>query len=273
MVSRRKRASASSLSAVTSAPATRMRPVEGRSSPAMRPSRVDFPLPDGPAMATNWRAGMSSVTSASTLMERSPLAKRMPTPVIAIMVASHTPREVRRRRGGGHAGHARSLGILPRELSPLDHARPRQHVHSRAERRAGAARGSDVGARHGSGGLGHTLAAALGLSAILAASSWAFAAVKVAGAAYLIYLGIAALRRPRTPLVAPTLHPASPWRVYRQGVISNLLNPKVAVFFLAFLPQFVDPGSGWGPLPFLLLGGLFVTGGTLWCALFALGAR
>jgi threonine/homoserine/homoserine lactone efflux protein len=60
--------------------------------------------------------------------------------------------------------------------------------------------------------------------------------------------------------------------VYRQGVVSNILNPRVAVFFLAFLPQFVDAGSGWGPLPFLLLGGLFVTGGTLWCALLALGA-
>ena len=124
----------------------------------------------------------------------------------------------------------------------------------------------------GSGVLVHTLAAALGLSAILAASSWAFLAVKVAGAAYLIYLGIAALRRPVAPLVAPTLDPASGWRVYRQGVVSNLLNPKVAVFFLAFLPQFVEAGSGWGPLPFLLLGGLFVTGGTLWCVLFALGA-
>ena len=124
----------------------------------------------------------------------------------------------------------------------------------------------------GSGVLVHTLAAALGLSAILATSAWAFFAVKVAGAAYLIYLGIAALRRPVEPLAAPTLDPASPWRVYRQGVLSNILNPKVAVFFLAFLPQFVDPGTGWGPLSFLLLGGLFVTGGTLWCVLFALGA-
>lgn len=124
----------------------------------------------------------------------------------------------------------------------------------------------------GSGVLAHTVAAALGLSAILAASSWAFLVVKVAGAAYLIYLGVAALRRPLVPLVAPALDPASGWRVYRQGVVSNILNPKVAVFFLAFLPQFVDAGSGWGPLPFLLLGGLFVTGGTLWCALLALGA-
>jgi threonine/homoserine/homoserine lactone efflux protein len=124
----------------------------------------------------------------------------------------------------------------------------------------------------GSGVLVHTLAAALGLSAILAASSWAFLAVKVAGAAYLIYLGVAALRRPVAPLVAPTLDIVSGWRVYRQGVLSNILNPKVAVFFLAFLPQFVDPGRGGGPLPFLVLGGLFVIGGTLWCVLFALGA-
>jgi|SRR6185503_3461136 len=124
----------------------------------------------------------------------------------------------------------------------------------------------------GSGVLVHTLAAALGLSAVLAASSWAFLAVKVAGAAYLICLGVAALRRPVAPLVAPTLEIASGWRVYRQGVLSNILNPKVAVFFLAFLPQFVDPGTGWGPLPFLVLGGLFVIGGTLWCVLFALGA-
>jgi threonine/homoserine/homoserine lactone efflux protein len=124
----------------------------------------------------------------------------------------------------------------------------------------------------GSGVLVHTLAAALGLSAILATSAWAFLAVKVAGAAYLIYLGVAALRRPVAPLASPTLDPASPWVVYRQGVLSNILNPKVAVFFLAFLPQFVDPGAGGGPLPFLLLGGLFVTGGTLWCVLFALGA-
>jgi len=83
---------------------------------------------------------------------------------------------------------------------------------------------------------------------------------------------VAALRRPVAPLVAPTLEIASGWRVYRQGVLSNILNPKVAVFFLAFLPQFVDPGTGWGPLPFLVLGGLFVIGGTLWCVLFALGA-
>ena len=124
----------------------------------------------------------------------------------------------------------------------------------------------------GSGVLVHTLAAALGLSAVLAASSWAFLAVKVAGAGYLIYLGVVALRRPVAPLVAPPLEIASGWRVYRQGVLSNILNPKVAVFFLAFLPQFVDPGGGWGPLPFLVLGGIFVIGGTLWCVLFALGA-
>src|SRR5688572_29413500 len=148
MVSRRKRARASSPSAVTSASATRMRPDEGRSSPAMRPSSVDLPLPDGPAMATNWRAGIVRVTSASTSTERSPLVKRMPTHATSIMIASHTTLETRRRRGRGHAGHASSLGLSPRQRSPLDHARPRQPVYSRAEHRAGPARGPGVGARH-----------------------------------------------------------------------------------------------------------------------------
>ena len=55
------------------------------------------------------------------------------------------------------------------------------------------------------------------------------------------------------------------WRVYRQGVVSNTLNPKVAIFFLAFLPQFVDTAAGRGPMPFLVLGAIFVVGGTLWC--------
>ena len=116
----------------------------------------------------------------------------------------------------------------------------------------------------GSGLLVHTLLAAFGLSAILTASAWAFAAVKTAGAVYLIYLGLQALRKKIGRLDAPSLIPIGSWRVYRQGVVSNTLNPKVAIFFLAFLPQFVDPAAGDGPTPFLFLGAIFVVGGTLW---------
>jgi threonine/homoserine/homoserine lactone efflux protein len=116
----------------------------------------------------------------------------------------------------------------------------------------------------GSGLLIHTLFAAFGLSAILATSAWAFTAVKVAGAAYLIYLGLQALRRKVGPLATPAVSPVSGWWVYRQGVLSNTLNLKVAIFFLAFFPQFVDPAAGFGPIPFLFLGAMFVVGGTLW---------
>jgi threonine/homoserine/homoserine lactone efflux protein len=127
----------------------------------------------------------------------------------------------------------------------------------------------------GSGLLIHTLLAAFGLSAMLAASAWAFAAVKTAGAGYLIYLGVQALRQRGGALAAPDLRPVSNWRVYRQGIVSNTLNPKVAIFFLAFLPQFVDTGADMGAIPFLFLGSIFVAGGTLWSlgqAAFAAGA-
>lgn len=117
----------------------------------------------------------------------------------------------------------------------------------------------------GTGILIHTLLAAFGLSAILAASAWAFAVVKTAGAVYLIYLGIQALRKKAGSLDAPDLTPTSGWSIYRQGVLCNTLNPKVAIFFLAFLPQFVDPAGRGGPMPFLFLGAFWVFGGTLWC--------
>jgi threonine/homoserine/homoserine lactone efflux protein len=117
----------------------------------------------------------------------------------------------------------------------------------------------------GSGLLIHTFLAAFGLSAILAASAWAFVAVKTAGAVYLVYLGVPALLRKVGRPGAPDLSPIGSWRMYRQGVVTNTLNPKVAIFFLAFLPQFVDPAAGRGPIPFLFLGALFVMGGTLWC--------
>ena len=117
----------------------------------------------------------------------------------------------------------------------------------------------------GSGLLIHTALAAFGLSAVLAASAWAFVAVKTAGAVYLMSLGLQALLEKTVRLEAPEVRPTASWHVFRQGVVSNALNPKVAVFFLAFLPQFVDPSAGRGPLPFLFLGALFVVGGTLWC--------
>lgn len=120
-----------------------------------------------------------------------------------------------------------------------------------------------------SGGLVHTVLAAFGLSAILATSAWAFTIIKIAGAAYLIYLGLQAWLKKSQSLSTPEVNSMSYWQVYRQGVVTNILNPKVTIFFLAFLPQFVDLTAGFGALPFLLLGILFVTGGTVWCLLLA----
>lgn len=120
-----------------------------------------------------------------------------------------------------------------------------------------------------SGILIHTVFAAFGLSAILATSAWAFATIKFAGAAYLIYLGFQAWLK-KTPLFSSAeASDMSRWQTYRQGIISNVLNPKVAIFFLSFLPQFVDPNTNFGALSFLVLGLLFVTGGTIWCLLVA----
>jgi threonine/homoserine/homoserine lactone efflux protein len=111
----------------------------------------------------------------------------------------------------------------------------------------------------------HTVAAAFGLSALLATSAVAFEVVRYLGAFYLIYLGAQALRKRPKTLATPEVARAGRWRIYRQGTLTNVLNPKVALFFLAFLPQFIDPLAARSPAPFLFLGGLFVFGGTLWC--------
>ena len=121
----------------------------------------------------------------------------------------------------------------------------------------------------GAGALVHISAAALGLSAILAASATAFSVVKYLGAAYLLYVGISLLRsdRSRTPSV--------PWRsrcgratslrnIFWQGFLTNVLNPKVALFFLAFLPQFVAADAPSKPLAFFFLGAIFDVNGTIW---------
>ena len=117
-----------------------------------------------------------------------------------------------------------------------------------------------------SGAVVHTLFAAFGLSAILATSARAFAVVTLLGAAYLIYLGLQMLlARQATVGEAAVFEQESSWSIYRAGLLTNLLNPKVALFFMAFLPQFVAPTSDSQVLSFLFLGGLFIFNGTLWC--------
>ena len=121
------------------------------------------------------------------------------------------------------------------------------------------------------GGLVHVAAAAFGLSAILTASATAFGVVKYAGAAYLVWLGVRKFARPSFIQDVNVVAPHSLARVFRDGMIVNLLNPKTALFFLAFLPQFVVPARGSVSGQFLLLGMAFVTiafcTDTSWCLL------
>ncbi|SPJ32162.1 LysE family translocator [Kushneria phyllosphaerae] len=117
------------------------------------------------------------------------------------------------------------------------------------------------------GTLVHVLASALGLSAILATSAMAFTVVKWVGALYLIWLGLSALlkRRHQTPQAPVTrTRPARLRTLFRQGFLTNVLNPKVALFFMAFMPQFIDPTAPFKPVAFLTLGLIFDVVGTLW---------
>jgi len=133
-------------------------------------------------------------------------------------------------------------------------------------RRAGVA--SALGISVGS--IFHTGAAALGLSAFLATSAWAFTFVKVAGGAYLIFLGVRALVERRHELSMPAhFQRRGAGAAFRQGILTNILNPKVALFFLAFLPQFIDAGAPSKTLAFVLLGLTFVMTGTTWCLILA----
>src|SRR6185369_382425 len=116
-----------------------------------------------------------------------------------------------------------------------------------------------------SGTFVHTVAAALGLSAVLATSALAFAIVKLAGAAYLVYLGIRLLfHRPHAAQQPLEDAAEDSWAIYRSGFLTNLLNPKVALFFLAFLPQFVAPSASSRTMTFLFLGAVFMITGTIW---------
>ena len=141
----------------------------------------------------------------------------------------------------------------------------------------GAAVASALGISTGS--VIHTFAAAFGLSAVLAASASAFTVVKMGGAIYLCYLGARMLFGRASANGLRTEFSSSGFRaVYRQGLITNLLNPKVTLFFLAFMPQFIAANSHAKFAAFVTLGLCFVTTGTLWCLCLAwfssvLGAR
>ncbi len=106
--------------------------------------------------------------------------------------------------------------------------------------------------------LGHTAAVAGGLAAVFAASATAFEVVKWAGALYLVWLAWGALRAPAGELGAAPAERGDGWAMYRRGVIMNLTNPKVAIFFLAFLPQFADPARGPVGVQVVALGALFM---------------
>jgi threonine/homoserine/homoserine lactone efflux protein len=106
------------------------------------------------------------------------------------------------------------------------------------------------------GGLFHVFAAALGISAILAASAMAFHTVKYAGAAYLIYLGIRMIRTRNAELEATSSGPRQ--NAFRQGILTEALNPKTALFFLSFIPQFIAPAAGHVFVQFVILGTISV---------------
>ncbi len=118
----------------------------------------------------------------------------------------------------------------------------------------------------------HVAAATLGLSAILASSATAFSVVKYVGAAYLIYLGARALFGGEGEASERDLPPMNLSQIYRQGVIVNALNPKTALFFLAFLPQFVDPARGSVAMQTLFLGVLLAILGLANDVVYALAA-
>ena len=115
----------------------------------------------------------------------------------------------------------------------------------------------------------HGVALAVGLSALLVASATAYTAVKLAGAAYLLYLGVQALRASRQPTVdAPPAAVVAPRRAFLQGLFSTVLNPKPALFFLTFLPQFVDRDAAVLPQT-LTLAAIHVVVGLIWLSAYA----
>ncbi|MCC8394815.1 LysE family translocator [Paraburkholderia sp. MMS20-SJTR3] len=119
----------------------------------------------------------------------------------------------------------------------------------------------------------HTLGAAVGLSALLMTSALAFNVVKFVGAAYLVYLGIRALRAKQASADLPAVAPLTGSKAFLQAIPAEVLNPKTALFFLAFLPQFVRPEHGSTFLQFAALGLIFVAMGALYTTLLVLTMR
>jgi threonine/homoserine/homoserine lactone efflux protein len=104
----------------------------------------------------------------------------------------------------------------------------------------------------------HTTAVAFGVAAVFKASAMAFTALKTVGAAYLIYLAVQAFRASASDIGQQRGDRASLWKLYRRGIFMNITNPKVSIFFLAFLPQFADPGRGGLTTQMIILGNVFI---------------
>ena len=118
----------------------------------------------------------------------------------------------------------------------------------------------------GTGNIVHTTIAALGLSLVIVKSPLLFNIIKYAGAAYLLYVGIKMLMdRSQLTTDSSKNNESDCLAIYKDGIVTNVLNPKVSLFFLAFLPQFINPSATNTVLPFLLLGFTFVATGTIWC--------
>ncbi len=134
-------------------------------------------------------------------------------------------------------------------------------------RRAGAVSALGIA----TGGTVHVIAATVGLSALLASSAIAFSIVKYAGAAYLVFLGWRALRASGS-MAEVAVRRSSLTQIFRQGLVVNILNPKTALFFLSFFPQFIHPGSGSVVSQMLVLGGVFILAALSSDLLYALAA-
>ncbi len=138
-----------------------------------------------------------------------------------------------------------------------------------AARSLAGGRGEGVASSFGTGlgGMVHVLAGSLGVSAVVLASAELFTALKLVGAVHLVWLGISHVPGSSpdasTSLGGGASPPAGPWRAFREGVVVEALNPKTAAFFLAFIPQFVDPAAGSVALQFMVLGFVSVALNTL----------